>query len=345
MTTVREHMSHHERADVVPLITESATVTDVVALDETRFDEVYRAIETILTEIGREDLIVDTNEREVDRDGINTVLKKRDIPFADKLEKLVQRYDREYPSLLSVGAKAEEQEVDFVPGQYLTVRFHDTPRPYSIASSPSTDQIRFCIRRVPGGHLTPELFEELDPGDEITIRGPYGDFVMEEPSSRDMVFLATGTGVAPFRSMIDYTFEEERDIFHGEPRDIWLFLGASWGDDLAYHDHFRDLANRYDNFHYVPTLSRENYLTDWNGETAYVQQTFLKYIHRIGSREIGDELEKYLHAEPKTDVGSRLDPSNVETYACGVNAMVTTLVNVAEQIGISENHIQGEGYG
>lgn len=101
----------------------------------------------------------------------------------------------------------------------------------------------------------------LAVGDHLSIRGPFGgEFVLQEPSTRDLVFLATGTGVAPLKSMIDYCFEEGLDEYRGTRRDVWLFLGASWVDDLPNYDAFRELSTARDNFHFVPTASRESFL-------------------------------------------------------------------------------------
>ncbi|MFC7082082.1 hypothetical protein [Halorussus caseinilyticus] len=123
---------------------------------------------------------------------------------------------------------------------------------------------------------------EFVPGQYVTLRGPNGDFTVRQPSERDVVFRCTGTGVAPFRNTIAYTFEEGRDVYEGTERDFWLFLGTGWEDDVAYREKFERLADGRDNFHFVPTLSREEYLTDWDGETRYVQQTLLKYVESEG---------------------------------------------------------------
>lgn len=262
-----------------------------------------------------------------------------------KLSHLASRYRRPYPSLLSLKLHEVEEPIDFVPGQYVTLQFHQTPRAYSLASSPNRTYLECCIRRVPGGRLTPDLFEDLEEGDEVSVRGPNGDFVLADPSPRDMVFLATGTGVAPLKSMIEYTFETGHDSYEGEDRDVWLFLGASWKDDLAYYDRFRELEDEHDNFHFVPALSRERYLTRWHGETAYVQNTLMKYLVDDLDADISGDVGDFVGKEPDTDVEARIDPSNAEVYACGVTAMVTTLVDVVTQAGIPEDLVRAEGYG
>lgn len=263
-----------------------------------------------------------------------------------KLRALQERYLRAYPSLIRFTVETDEQ-LDFVAGQYICVRYRGTTRPYSVANSPTDDTIEFCIRRVPGGRLTSDLVETLSVGDTITLRGPYGDFVMEPPSSRDLVFLATGTGVAPFRSMIDYCLETGRDVFEDRARDIWLFLGVSGEDDLPYRQHFRQLEREIEQFHFVPTLSRERYLSDWRGETAYVQHVLVKYFTEA-SRADGDlpaEFEEYRDDQPTCEIEQRIDPESVEVYACGINAMVYGLVDAVQRLGVPEKHTQFEGFG
>lgn len=345
MAIVHKHDTLRERAERVPLITQKARTVDVAALDEDRTDDVRCAMADLLVENDREDLVEDGDPCAVDWEGVEGLSEDTAGFRSEKFSRLRARYERAHPALISVELQPLEEDVEFVPGQFISVKFCGTPRAYSVASSPNHDLLRFCIRRVPGGRLTPQLCDGLTPGDEVTIRGPNGDFVLSEPSERDVAFLATGTGTAPFRSMIDYIFEEDRDVYEGTTRDIWLFAGASWKDDLPYYEHFRSLAEERDNFHYVPTCSREHYLTDWGGEEAYVQQTFLKYMEDgVEGQDLGDKA-RYLDEEPNTDIGARIDPSNLQVYSCGLNMMVNTVEETARKVGVDPRHIDVEGYG
>ncbi len=262
------------------------------------------------------------------------------------LSALQERYLQPYPSLLSVTVDPDEP-LEFVAGQYLGVRYEETARVYSVASPPTRDDIEFCIRRVPGGTLTSELAVDLEVGETVTLRGPYGEFLLEDPSPRDLVFLATGTGVAPLKSMIECCYETGRDRYEGEPRDVWLFLGSGWRDTLPYREYFRELATERTNFHFVPTLSRESYLTDWDGETAYVQYALTKYLDpdAVDPASLPEPFADYLAADPVRSVDARLDPARMEVYACGLNAMVYSLVEAAEALGVPPGHTQFEGFG
>lgn len=339
---VRPHASQHEATEALPLVTEDARVAAVEPMDERRKSAVREAAALLAEVYEREDA--------VDRNGIDWDRLASGIPegsdAAEKLETLRERYEREHPALVRVRLETDE-EVDFVPGQYVSVRYAGTTRPYSVASSPNREYLELCVRRVPGGRLSERLCTDLRRGDALTVRGPNGELVLREPSERDLAFLATGTGVAPLRSMLTYTFEEGRDQYRGTERDVWLFLGASWRDDLPYHEAFRALAGERENFHYVPTLTREPYLTDWAGETAYIQHALCKYL-ADGACDLADLPEPaatYVGEEPRYEVDARLDPDRLEVYACGVNAMVYSLVETVEALGVPEECVDCEGYG
>ncbi|MBX0293989.1 ferredoxin--NADP reductase [Haloarcula nitratireducens] len=345
---VREHLSQHERVEQLPLVTESATVTLAEAMDDNRTEAVEDAIRGQLEPLDGANWLDEIHDgAEYQWEELSERLDAIDVSEhrRDDISTLVDRLERAYPSLLQVRVRAEE-ELDFAPGQYVTLQFHDTPRAYSLADSPNEDELAFGVRRVPGGRLTSDLFQELEVGDQVVVRGPNGEMTLDEPSNRDMVFLATGTGAAPFKSMIDYTFEEGRDTVDGEQRDVWLFLGCGWEDDIPHREHFRELADERENFHFVPTLTRESLLTDWDGETDYVQQVFIKYLDdELDETDLPDAFADVATERPKTDVDARIRPENTELYACGVTAMVTTLVRAAKAVGVPEDSMQYEGFG
>jgi len=149
------------------------------------------------------------------------------------------------------------------------------------------------------------------------------------------------------KSMIDYSFETGRDEYRGEERDVWLFLGAAWEDDLPYHDAFLELASDHENFHYVPCLSREPWLTAWNGETDYIQDALLKYVDEraLADAAFGRHMAEMLENRPAVTVDARIDPGQLEVYACGINAMVYSLETAVQRLGVPDRHVHCEGYG
>lgn len=342
---VREHVSQHGAIADLPLITESAHVTAVEKMDQDRRSEVTAAIGRWLEE---HDLLDEYGpiEEISDLEGVPDRLADDGYPeVARRITTLVERYDRPKPMLARVRLRTEK-DVEFLAGQYVGLQYDGTPRAYSLASSPTRDDLEICVRRVPGGRLSPQICDKLAVGDELTVRGPYGELVLQDHSPRDMVFLATGTGVAPFKSMIDYVFESGRDQYQGAKRDVWLFLGAAWKDDLPYREAFRERQRQHENFHFVPCLSREPTLSDWEGESDYVQHALLKHTDPTAvTTGLGERLERWLSKRPQSGVEARLSPTNTEVYACGINAMVYSLVRAAERLGIPEERIESEGFG
>lgn len=149
------------------------------------------------------------------------------------------------------------------------------------------------------------------------------------------------------KSMIDYVFETGRDEYQGEKRDVWLFLGAAWEDDLPYHEAFTELDAEHENFHYVPCLSRESWLSAWDGETEYIQDALLKYVDELALDDaaFGRHMATMLANSPTTAVDARIDPHELEVYVCGIIATVYSLETAVKRLGILERHIHCEGYG
>jgi ferredoxin-NADP reductase len=159
----------------------------------------------------------------------------------------------------------------FVPGQWLSLKAltpegEEITRAYSIASPPSDDgRFAFCLNRVDAGFMSNHLCD-LAEGDEINFQGPFGSFILRPPL-RDTVFIATGTGVAPFRSMLHWLLA---DPARHEGKKFWLLFGVRTEADIYYRDEFERLASDHSTFHFLPTLSRGG--AEWNGLRGYVQQ-------------------------------------------------------------------------
>lgn len=346
---VPRHAPARERAEALPLVTDSATVTLHEPMDSGRNREVLAALRDEVAAVG-EASWVEAVKSGSDYDWPALEERLRDAGASSQtlraVETLGARVDRPYPSLLRLRVDPESP-MEFAPGQYAALRAARTPRAYSIASAPSQPELEFAIQRVPGGRLTSDLFTQVDIGDAVTVRGPNGDMVLRDPTDRDVVFLATGTGVAPFKSMIDHLFEEGYDEHGGRTRQVWLFLGCGWADDVPFRQAFERLDRERTNFHFVPTLTREPLLTDWDGETAYVQKVFVKYLadDALAGVELPRGLRRFRDREPAAALDERIDPERTNVYACGVTAMVETLVRAARAVGVPEDQMSYEGFG
>jgi ferredoxin-NADP reductase len=162
------------------------------------------------------------------------------------------------------------EEFHFTPGQFISIK---QPRPdgkvqtraYSIASAPRPDaSFDLCLNRVEEGFLSNWLCD-LEVGANVQFHGPHGLFTLREPP-QDSVLIATGTGIAPVRAMVQWLFaasERNRD------RDCWLVFGTRYERSIYYRQEFERIARENSNFHYIPTLSRCS--DDWQGCRGYVQ--------------------------------------------------------------------------
>jgi ferredoxin-NADP reductase len=186
----------------------------------------------------------------------------------------------------------------FVPGQFLSftrqIGEEEITRAYSIASPPGGSEFSLCANYVADGRFTPSLFG-MKAGDEIGFRGPYGAFILRRPVS-DSIMVATGTGIAPFRSMLLAQLHEHPD------RHFTLIFGVRYEEGLLYDSEFQRLAAEYPNFDYQPTLTRPS--PSWSGRTGRVQPHVLEClgarrdvdIYVCGLREMVDELRASLKA-------------------------------------------------
>jgi ferredoxin-NADP reductase len=148
---------------------------------------------------------------------------------------------------------------DFEPGQFVTLdlpiheKLNKRIRSYSIASWPDgTNVIELVIVLLEGGAGTNYLFNEVSVGSELILRGPQGIFTLPEVIEKDLFFICTGTGIAPFRSMSHHILNH--NIAH---RNIYLIFGCRHFEDALYRKEMTELARQLPCFYYIPTFSRE----------------------------------------------------------------------------------------
>ncbi len=191
---------------------------------------------------------------------------------------------------------------DFKPGQFVTLDLpiHDKPnkrtRSYSIASWPDgTNVFELLIVLAQGGLGTTYIFNEWKLGTEITFRGAQGVFTLPAKLEKDLFLVCTGTGIAPFRSMVNYI------SLHNIPfKNIHLIFGCRKKEDLLYYDELKELEKKLPNFHFHPTLSREH----WDGRYGYVHPIYEELckdkpdasFYLCGWRHMIDEAKKRIMA-------------------------------------------------
>lgn len=213
----------------------------------------------------------------------------------------------------------ELHRFDFTAGQFITM---DLPigdkrlqrwRSYSIASAPDgSNVLELCIVRSSEGAGTRYLFEEIAPGATLKFKGPDGGFVLPAQIDKDLVLIGTGTGVAPFRSMI-------RDLINsGRPhRKVHLIFGTRDEAGILYRDEFEALARETDWFRYEVALSRQS---DWPGHKGHVHGIYMEQYQAVRS--------------------------DVDFYLCGWSNMIDEAVaNLMLKLGYDRSQIHYELYG
>lgn len=148
----------------------------------------------------------------------------------------------------------EPDEIVFKAGQFISFDVpkegHPVTRPYSIASPPSiSNRVRLLFNLVSGGPGSSYLYG-LRQGDPVTFKGPAGSFYLREDPTKRIVFVATGTGIAPFRSMLLTQLERNN------AQSVTLLWGLRHEHDVYYQDEFRALTASHPQFSFVMTLSR-----------------------------------------------------------------------------------------
>lgn len=154
--------------------------------------------------------------------------------------------------------------INFLPGQYvnLTVPGTDKHRSYSFSSAPGSQEGTFLIRNLPGGVMSTYLGEQAKPGDALTATGPMGAFYLR-PVERPQLWLAGGTGLAPFLSMLEQVAEQ------GSEQPIVLYYAVTRAADLVELDRVKELAEKIGNVSVITILAaaeddhdRKGFVTD-----------------------------------------------------------------------------------
>lgn len=160
------------------------------------------------------------------------------------------------------------QELDYSPGQYLDVISKEgLRRSYSMANAPASHKtIELHIRQVPEGAMSRYWFEEARMNDLLRLNGPLGTFFLRDISGLDLILLATGTGIAPIKAMLEGLAAEPLVSL---PRSISVYWGGRVSQDLYWNPERVGLALRY-----IPVLSRGD--SSWTGARGYVQQAALQ---------------------------------------------------------------------
>jgi len=208
-----------------------------------------------------------------------------------------------------------ENRLKFAAGQFITIKIEDKNQPcfraYSICSAPQKNNNKFdiCIKLIKDGRGSNWL-NNLQIGEKINFIGPTGKFTFKE-TAKDVLFIATGTGIAPFKSMLE-------DSPSGSPKNkITLLWGLRNTESIFYKKFLNKIKEKHENFSFTITLSDQENNIKWQGETGRVTDFLLK---------------------------TKIDSKNTETYLCGLKEMIEEVSAILQKKGLSKEAIHFEQY-
>jgi len=217
-----------------------------------------------------------------------------------------------------------EQKLLFKPGQFLSLELPIDEKPsrrirhYSIANTPSQDTYELIIVKKPGGKGTEYLWQSKI-GTQLIYEGPPGIMIMGDNTKKNYIFICTGTGISPFKSMLEHIRENKI-----ETGDIHLVFGTRNVENILYYNEMTQLEKDLPQFKYHIILSREL----WNGNQGYVHTVYESIINNYF-----DQIENGTY--------NNLD---MEFFICGWKDMVKQAKSNLQSLGFDKNQIKIEIY-
>lgn len=199
---------------------------------------------------------------------------------------------------------------DFLPGQYVDIIGpNSVRRSYSIANANiETLGIELHIRSFEGGVMSGYWFGQAKENDLLRLDGPKGTFFLRSLTGLNLVYLATGTGIAPVKSMLESLTLLPKDLL---PRSVSVFWGVRVFEDL-----YIDVSKTTDlNINFVPVLSRPS--AAWTGRSGYVQDVFVSESPELESTVV---------------------------FACGSDEMIKSAKSLLKSLGLPSEHFFSDAF-
>lgn len=238
------------------------------------------------------------------------------IPVQD-FKAVCTRIETLTPTIKAIHLKLD-RPIHFQAGQYIQLHIPglNETRAFSIANAPDdkgmADEIELNIRLLKGGVATTWLHEQLQEGDKLDLAGPYGRFFVRKSAQQPMIFMAGGSGLSSPRSMI-------LDLLAaGNRNPITLIYGQRNTAELYYDQEFRELAEKNENFTYIPAISETGDANNWDGACGFV------------------------HEVAKTHFDGQF--ANHKAYLCGPPAMIEACIGTLIQGRLFERDIYTEKF-
>lgn len=234
----------------------------------------------------------------------------RDLPEAKTLPCRINSIDKLAPDVVRVMLRLPPTtDFSFIPGQYIDViGLGGVRRSYSLANASFVDkQLELHIRAVEGGAMSQYWFGQAKVNDLLRLHGPLGTFFLRDVANHDLIFLATGTGIAPVKAMLESMHNLTSSY---APRSVTVLWGGRTSEDL-----YLDVQSISGDFSFIPVLSRAD--ESWSGVRGYVQQALLSILPDLGQASV---------------------------YACGSDAMIRNARVSLTAAGLPINHFYSDSF-
>ena len=221
----------------------------------------------------------------------DVVVEARTVPGAGefpvrKMPSRVISIDKPAPDVAVLKMQLPANDVlRYRAGQYIEFILRDNARrSYSMANAPHTQSdkpaIELHIRHMPGGLFTSQVFGTMKEKDILRIEGPFGSFFLREDSDKPIVLLASGTGFAPIKAIIEHL------RFKASTRPAVLYWGCRSKADLYQHDWAIDAAAQRPSLRYVPVLSEPKPEDAWSRRTGFVHRAVMQDLPDLSGHQV-----------------------------------------------------------
>jgi CDP-4-dehydro-6-deoxyglucose reductase len=195
-------------------------------------------------------------------------------------------------------------------GQYVNITKGSIKRSYSVANAyRESGLLTFLIKKYENGQMSNYWFKEAKENDLLRIEGPIGSFFLRESEVENIIFLATGTGVAPIKAILESITEAPKKLSN---KKIWIFSGARNENDIFWNP---NEIIEIPNLKYIPVMSRAS--KDWKGEKGYVQDILIK---------------------------QNIPLVNAQVYACGSNNMIESAKKILIEKGLNKKNFFSDAF-
>ena len=195
----------------------------------------------------------------------------------------VQKLERAADDVMIVGLKLPANErLQFLAGQYIDFLLKGGERrSFSMANAPHADElIQLHVRQVAGGAFTDHVFSKMKERDILRLEGPLGSFFLREESGKPIVFVASGTGFAPIKSILETAFHRK------VTRPMVLYWGARRPKDLYLNSLPEKWAREHANFKYVPVISEARAEDAWSGRGGFVHRAVMEDLPDLSQHQV-----------------------------------------------------------